>query len=152
MNYDRTKELYQELVLDHNKKPRNFRIIDPADRETVGHNPLCGDKLVVYVNVSDDGFVEDVSFIGEGCAISKASASMMTTFVKGKHIDEVEIIFQQFHDLTTGKLDPKKDDHKLGKLAIFSGVKDLPSRVKCATLSWHTLHAAITGKEKISTE
>lgn len=152
MNYDRTKELYQELVLDHNKKPRNFRIIDPADKESVGHNPLCGDKLVVYANVSEDGIVEDVSFIGEGCAISKASASMMTTFAKGKHMDEVEEIFQQFHDLTTGKLDPKSEENKLGKLNVFAGVKDLPARVKCATLSWHTLHAAINDKEKISTE
>ncbi len=152
MNYERTKQLYQQLILDHNKNPRNFRIIDPADKEAVGNNPLCGDKLVVYVNVNEDQIVEDVSFIGEGCAISKASASMMTTFAKGKHIDEVNHIFQQFHDLTTGKLDPEKDEHDLGKLAVFAGVKDLPARVKCATLSWHTLHAAVNGKEQISTE
>lgn len=152
MNYERTKQLYQQLILDHNKNPRNFRIIESADREAVGNNPLCGDKLVVYLNLSEDGIVEDVSFIGEGCAISKASASMMTTFVKGKPIEEVNRIFQQFHDLTTGKLDPASDTHDLGKLAVFAGVKDLPARVKCATLSWHTVHAAVNGQEKVSTE
>lgn len=149
---DRMKQLYQELILDHNKSPRNFRVMDPNDHEAVGHNPLCGDKLILYLKMGDDNTIEDVSFIGDGCAISKASASMMTTAVKGKTIEEAELLFKQFHDMSTGKLDISTDEHSLGKLSIFAGVKDLPARVKCATLSWHTLHAALEGKEKISTE
>ncbi len=149
---DRMKQLYQELILDHNKNPRNFRVMDPNDHETVGHNPLCGDKMILYLKLSDENLIEDVSFVGEGCAISKASASMMTTAVKGKTIEEANMLFEQFHDMSTGKLNVDQDSHKLGKLAIFSGVKDLPARVKCATLSWHTLHAALEGKEKVSTE
>lgn len=152
MIQNRTKQLYQELLLDHNKKPRNFRRIEAADHEAVGHNPLCGDKLVVYLNVDDEGIVSDVSFIGEGCAISKASASMMTKFVKGKKADEIEQMFREFQDMSTGKLDPEKDEHRLGNLSVFSGVRDLPARVKCATLAWHTLSAAVKGKEEISTE
>ncbi|MEX0928487.1 MAG: SUF system NifU family Fe-S cluster assembly protein [Balneolales bacterium] len=152
MIQDRTRQLYQELLLDHNKKPRNFRIIDPADHEAVGHNPLCGDKLVVYLNVDETGTVTDVSFIGEGCAISKASASMMTKFVKGRKTEEIDLLFHEFHDMSTGKLDPERDPHNLGHLSVFSGVRDLPARVKCATLAWHTLQAAVKGKDKITTE
>ena len=149
---DRMKQLYQELILDHNKNPRNFRTIHPADREALGHNPLCGDKLKLFVNIDQNNIITDISFIGDGCAISKASASMMTTMVKGKTIDEAEALFHQFHDMSTGKLDTEKDAHNLGKLAIFAGVKDLPSRVKCATLSWHTLHTALNDKKEITTE
>ncbi|MEX2632871.1 MAG: SUF system NifU family Fe-S cluster assembly protein [Balneolales bacterium] len=152
MIQSRTKQLYQELLLDHNKNPRNFRVIDPADHEAVGHNPLCGDKLVVYLNTDNEGTITDLSFIGEGCAISKASASMMTKFVKGKKVAEIEKLFNEFHDMSTGKLDPEKDEHSLGHLSVFSGVRDLPARVKCATLAWHTLSAAVKGKEKITTE
>lgn len=138
--------------MDHNKNPRNFRVMDPATHEAVGHNPFCGDKLVVYLDVGDDNTVNDVSFIGEGCAISKASASMMTTFVKGKSIEQVEKLFHQFHDLATGKIDPDSDEHELGRLKVFAGVRDLPARVKCATLAWHTVDAATKGEKQISTE
>lgn len=149
---DRMKQLYQELILDHNKNPRNFKTLDPADREALGHNPLCGDKLKLFVNINDDNIITDVGFIGDGCAISKASASMMTTMVKGKTVEEAESLFHQFHDMSTGKLDVDKDSHKLGKLAIFAGVRDLPARVKCATLSWHTLHTALNDKKEVTTE
>lgn len=149
---DRMKQLYQELILDHNKNPRNFKVLDPADREALGHNPLCGDKLKLFVNIDENNIITDVGFIGDGCAISKASASMMTTMVKGKSIEEAEELFHQFHDMSTGKLDVDKDTHKLGKLAIFAGVRDLPARVKCATLSWHTLHTAINDKKEVTTE
>jgi nitrogen fixation NifU-like protein len=149
---DRMKQLYQELILDHNKNPRNFKVLDPADREALGHNPLCGDKLKLFVNLDADDKITDIGFIGDGCAISKASASMMTTMVKGKTIAEAEVLFHQFHDMSTGKLDVDKDVHQLGKLAIFAGVRDLPARVKCATLSWHTLHTALNNKKEVTTE
>lgn len=149
---DRMKQLYQELILDHNKNPRNFKTLDPSDREALGHNPLCGDKLKLFVNIDDNNIITDVGFIGDGCAISKASASMMTTMVKGKTVEEAEELFHQFHEMSTGKLDVDKDTHKLGKLAIFAGVRDLPARVKCATLSWHTLHTALNNKKEVTTE
>ncbi|MEX0681238.1 MAG: SUF system NifU family Fe-S cluster assembly protein [Balneolales bacterium] len=149
---DKTGHLYQEVMLDHNKTPRNYKVLDPADFEALGHNPLCGDKYKVFVNIDEQDVVTDVTFIGEGCAISKASASMMTTVVKGKHISEIETLFHQFHDMTRGKLDPEKDPNELGRLRIFAGVRNLPARVKCATLSWHTLQAAIRGKNEVSTE
>lgn len=149
---DRMKQLYQELILDHNKNPRNFKVLDPADREALGHNPLCGDKLKLFVNLDEIDKITDIGFIGDGCAISKASASMMTTMVKGKTIAEAEELFHQFHDMSTGKLDVDKDAHQLGKLAIFAGVRDLPARVKCATLSWHTLHTALNDKKEVTTE
>lgn len=152
MSQDRIKQLYQELILDHNRNPRNFKELTPHSHHADGHNPLCGDRLTVYLRVSDAGVIEDVSFIGDGCAISKASASMMTAAVKGKSLAEVETLFTEFHDMSTGKLDIAKDPHHLGKLAVFSGVRDLPARVKCATLSWHTLHAAMRGEAVISTE
>jgi len=148
----RMKQLYQELILDHNKNPRNFRTMDNSDHESLGHNPLCGDKLILYLKLGDDNTIQDISFKGEGCAISKASASMMTTMIKGKTIDEARTLFTQFHDMSIGKLDIAEHPHQLGKLAIFAGVRDLPARVKCATLAWHTLDAALQGKEKITTE
>lgn len=148
----RTRQLYQDLLLDHNKNPRNFKVLDTATHEAVGHNPLCGDKLVVYLEVDDEDIVQDVSFIGEGCAISKASASMMTTYIKGKTVEEAEKLFEQFHDLATGKIEPDSDEHDLGRLKVFAGVRDLPARVKCATLAWHTVVAASKGEKKISTE
>ena len=133
------RDLYQEVILDHNKRPRNFRVIDPSSHHADGYNPLCGDKVTVYLTVSD-GVIDDVAFQGSGCAISTASASLMTEALKGKSIDEVETIFQRFHEVVTGDNEPPPG---MGKLAVLAGVRDYPSRVKCATLAWHTLHAAI---------
>lgn len=152
MSADRTKQLYQELVLDHNRNPRNFREMSDANHIAHGNNPLCGDKLTVYLHIDEAKMVTDVSFKGDGCAISKASASMMTAAIKGKSIDQAEQLFHEFHDMSMGKLDLTKDPHHLGKLAVFSGVRDLPARVKCATLAWHTLDAAIKGEEITTTE
>jgi nitrogen fixation NifU-like protein len=140
---DDLRELYQATILDHNKKPRNFRAIDDAKHRADGHNPLCGDKLTVYLKLDENGRVEDVAFQGAGCAISTASASLMTESVKGKRIDEVEQVFQKFHDLVTSSDNTIVDAEELGKLAVFSGIRDYPMRVKCATLSWHTLRAAL---------
>jgi nitrogen fixation NifU-like protein len=144
-------ELYQQVILDHNKKPRNFHALENANRHADGHNPLCGDLLTVYLNL-EDGIVKDVSFVGSGCAISKASASMMTQSVKGKTVDEVEMLFDEFHKMVTGELDEESEPNHLGKLKIFAGVRDFPARVKCASLSWHTMHAALKGEEMVSTE
>lgn len=149
---ERMKKFYQELILDHNKNPRNYRIMDPFDLEADGHNPLCGDKLKLYLKLDEDKRITDISFTGDGCAISKASASMMTTAIKGKTIEEAEELFSEFHNMSIGNLDVDTDPNKLGKLAIFSGVRDLPARVKCATLAWHTLHSALEGKGVASTE
>jgi nitrogen fixation protein NifU and related proteins len=144
-------DLYQETILEHNKNPRNFREISDADKTADGNNPLCGDALRVYVKM-DGEKVSDVAFKGSGCAISKASASMMTQTVKGKTKEEAETLFDEFHRMVTGGLDVEKDENQLGKLKIFSGVLDCPARVKCASLSWHTLHAALHGEEAVSTE
>src|SRR5215207_2057854 len=143
-------ELYQETILEHNKNPRNFRAIEDADREADGNNPLCGDALRVYVKLDGDQ-VSDVAFKGSGCAISKASASMMTQTVKGKTKEEAEALFNEFHSMVTGGLDVEADDNHLGKLKIFAGVLEFPARVKCASLSWHTLHAALKGEGEVST-
>lgn len=144
-------ELYQQVILDHNKKPRNFRKLETANRSAEGYNPLCGDQLKVYLNMEDD-VVKEISFEGSGCAISKASASMMTQSVKGKTRQEVETIFEEFHRMVTGDGDEAAETGNLGRLTIFSGVRDFPARVKCATLSWHTMHAALRGEEMVSTE
>ena len=144
-------DLYQEVILEHNKNPRNFREIGDADKTADGNNPLCGDALRVYVKMDGDS-VADVAFKGSGCAISKASASMMTQTVKGKTREEAEVLFDEFHKMVTGDLDIETDDNRLGKLKIFAGVLEFPARVKCASLSWHTLHAALKGEEQISTE
>ena len=144
-------DLYQEVILDHNKNPRNFREITDADQYADGKNPLCGDALRVYVTMDGDQ-IADVAFKGSGCAISKASASMMTQAVKGKTSEEAEAIFGEFHKMVTGKLDIETDDNDLGKLRIFSGVLEFPARVKCASLSWHTLNAALHGEDAVSTE
>jgi nitrogen fixation protein NifU and related proteins len=146
-----TDALYQELILDHNRKPKNFRVMDHADRELVGHNPLCGDQLTLWLKLDGDR-IEDVSFQGQGCAISKASASMMTTSVKGKTRAEAEVLFDKFHDLVTGKLDDAQQK-ELGSLRAFGGVSKFPLRVKCASLAWHTLKAALHGEgAAVSTE
>ena len=144
-------ELYQQVILDHNKKPRNFHKLENANRKAEGFNPLCGDHLNVYLNIDGDR-VTDISFEGSGCAISKASASMMTQAVKGKSHTEVEQLFDEFHRMVTGVLDEDTEPNHLGKLKIFAGVREFPVRVKCATLSWHTMHAALNNQPSTSTE
>jgi nitrogen fixation NifU-like protein len=145
------QDLYQELILDHGRRPRNFRPLDGATRSAEGYNPLCGDKVKVYLKMDDD-LVRDISFEGAGCAISTASASIMTETLKGKTRAQAEELFQTFHDLVTGR-QAQLDAPELGKLAVFSGVSEFPIRVKCATLSWHTLRAALNGADEvISTE
>lgn len=144
------RDLYQEVILDHNRKPRNFRQIEGSDAFADGHNPLCGDNVTVFVKLEDDR-ISDISFIGSGCAISKASASMMTEAVRGLGRAEAEALFERFHDLVTGQDGASSD--QLGKLASLSGVAEFPVRVKCATLPWHTLKAALDGQsEPITTE
>jgi nitrogen fixation protein NifU and related proteins len=144
-------DLYQEVILEHNKNPRNFREIEGADRTADGNNPLCGDALRVYLKLDGDT-VSDVAFKGSGCAISKASASMMTQMVKGRSKDEADLLFDEFHRMVIGQLDEESEENNLGKLRIFAGVREFPARVKCASLSWHTLHAALKGEEVVSTE
>jgi nitrogen fixation protein NifU and related proteins len=146
------KELYQQVILDHNKSPRNFRSIENATQHAEGYNPLCGDHVDVYLLI-ENGIIKDVSFKGEGCAISKASASLMTQILKGKTKEEVEILFEKFHDLVTGKLGNNTTIDELGKLAVFAGVQEFPVRVKCASLAWHTMMNALNNKdEKVTTE
>ena len=146
-----SKQLYQEVILDHNKKPRNWgRLADPS-HHAEGLNPLCGDHIWVTLKVTD-GKVEQVGFEGQSCAICKASASMMSTNVKGKSVEEVERLVTEFREMATGKLDVAHQPNHLGRLAVFAGVKDLPARVKCAILPWHTLHAALHSTQTTSTE
>jgi nitrogen fixation NifU-like protein len=146
------RELYQELIIDHSKRPRNFRVLEGANRRAEGYNPLCGDKVTLYVEL-DGEHVTNIGFEGKGCAISTASASVMTETVKGKTLTEVEALFEVFHDLVTGKPPAGGKAPELGKLAAFSGVSEFPVRVKCATLAWHTLHAALSASaETVSTE
>ena len=144
-------ELYQQVILDHNKKPRNFKELEGANRTAEGFNPLCGDQLKVYLLV-DEGVVREVSFIGSGCAISKAAASMMTQSLKGKSREEALTLFEEFHRMVLGELDEEKESNHLGRLTIFSGVRDYPARVKCASLAWHTMRAALEGEETATTE
>jgi nitrogen fixation protein NifU and related proteins len=144
-------ELYQQVILDHNKKPRNFKKLENPDFSAEGYNPLCGDQLTVYLSLAD-GVVSDISFEGSGCAISKAAASMMTQAVKRKTKAEVEQLFQEFHSMVTGELDEEVEENHLGNLRIFAGVRDFPVRVKCATLAWHTLHAALNKQNQVTTE
>ena len=141
--------LYQEVILDHSKRPRNFHPIENADHQAKGYNPLCGDKVTIYLNLVDDR-IKDISFQGSGCAISTASASILTETLKGKTRAEAEDLFQAFHKLVTGR--PAKSDGSpaLGKLAVFSGVAEFPVRVKCASLAWHTLHSALEGSPKVA--
>jgi nitrogen fixation NifU-like protein len=136
-------ELYQNVILEHNRSPRNYRVMDDADGKADGHNPLCGDQVTVWVRMDGD-VIGDVSFRGAGCAISKASASLMTGAVKGKSREEAEKLFERFHQLVTGTL-PAGESETLGKLAVFSGVSEFPVRVKCASMAWHTLRAALAG-------
>lgn len=143
------RELYQQVILDHQKKPRNFRALGPQARHVEGYNPLCGDRVTIYLQLEGDR-IKDVSFQGSGCAISTASASMMTEALKGKTLKEAEALFTEFHNLVTGK---GAESPRLGKLAAFAGVREFPVRVKCATLSWHTFQAAAHDDYKtVSTE
>lgn len=144
------RELYQEVILEHSKKPRNYRALEQANHKAEGFNPLCGDHFTVYLDLKD-GAINDIGFQGSGCAISKASASMMTQTLKGKTAAEAEDIFTKFHDLVTGQKAGTQEE--LGKLAVFAGVSEFPLRVKCATLAWHALRAAMRGEEQaVSTE
>ena len=145
------RDLYQEVILDHNRSPRNFGPLEDADLQAEGYNPICGDRLTIAVKV-DEGVVIDVRFQGSGCAISQASASLMTEGIKGKTLAETRALFDRFHRLVTDQTAPA-DDPALGKLTVFAGVRDYPARVKCAILAWHTLRAAVDGShEAVSTE
>ena len=145
-----SKQLYQEVILDHNRKPRNWGLLPDATHRAEGHNPLCGDHLTLTLKL-DGGAVGAIGFQCESCAICKASASMMTTAVKGKASRDAEQLVQEFRDMATGKLDPVRPNH-LGRLTVFAGVRDLPTRVKCAILPWHTLHAALNSEASVTTE
>ncbi len=151
MSFD-FRELYQETILDHNKNPRNYRAIPDATHHLEGFNPLCGDRLHLYLRV-ENGVIKDASFEGQGCAISKSSASLLTATVKGKTVEEAERIFSRFHDLITSDINAEPDLKALGKLAVFAGVREFPARIKCAILPWHTFHAALQDKKNaVSTE
>lgn len=152
MSSESQRELYQQVILEHNKKPHNFKKLDNATHDADGYNPLCGDHLHVYLHINNENIVDDLSFEGDGCAISKASASMMTQSIKGKTIDEAKELFEQFHKLVIGELDPQKQDSILGKLAIFSNIWHYPARVKCASLAWHTMKGALEKEKTITTE
>lgn len=144
------KALYQEVILDHNKKPRNYGKLTPSTHHAEGHNPLCGDHISVTLNLNGDK-VEAIGFEGEACAVCKSSASMMTVAVKGKTRDAAETLTQNFLAMATGKMN-MDEPNNMGRLAVFAGVKDLPTRVKCAILPWHTLHAAFNSVHEVSTE
>lgn len=144
-------DLYQEVILDHNRRPHNFRVIEPATAKQEGYNPLCGDRLTLYLTLEGE-VIKDAAFQGVGCAISKASASLMTDAVKGKTIAEARALFEQFHDMITSN--PETPPSELGKLSVFAGVREYPTRIKCASLAWHTMKAAVAGDHaaRVSTE
>jgi len=149
--FDELRDLYQEVIFDHNRNPRNFRVIEDADRQVDGFNPLCGDRLTLYLKMDGD-VIKDASFQGSGCAISTASVSLMTEIIKGMTAQQAEELFKKFHEMTTGK-DDNLQLEALGKLAVFAGVREYPARVKCATLAWHTLDAALQNQHTpVSTE
>ena len=145
MSFD-IRELYQEMILDHNRNPRNFRVIDPCSHHAEGYNPLCGDQIEVYVNI-EDGIITDVAFQGDGCAISTASSSMMTEAIKGKTVEEADKLFKLFHDAVM--LDGE-DSAELGRLRVLTGVREYPARVKCATLAWHAMQSAVHEKDEVA--
>jgi nitrogen fixation protein NifU and related proteins len=142
------RELYQEVILDHNRRPRNFRVPEEVNRKAEGYNPLCGDRITVYLRVNGD-VIEDVAFQGSACAIAKASASLMTDTLKGKTLDEAQALFERFHELVTSAPDAPVDPEPFGKLAVFMGVREFPARVKCASLAWHTLRAAMEASDDV---
>jgi nitrogen fixation protein NifU and related proteins len=149
--FEDLRDLYQEVIFDHNRNPRNFRVMEDADRKVEGFNPLCGDRLTLFLKMDGDKIV-DASFQGSGCAISTASVSLMTEIIKDKTEAEAEALFKTFHEMTTGK-DEDIQLEEVGKLAVLAGVREYPARVKCATLAWHTLDAALKNEQKsISTE
>lgn len=145
------QDLYQQVILDHNKSPHNFGELDHADCSAEGLNPLCGDHINVFLNL-DGNIISEIRFNGSGCAISKSSASIMTTLLKGKTIMEAEALFGKFHDLVTADMEVEFDEDEFGKLAVFAGVREFPARVKCASLAWHTLKSALDGKHLTTTE
>tara|TARA_R110002110_G_scaffold2756_1_gene13319 strand:+ start:69049 stop:69504 length:456 start_codon:yes stop_codon:yes gene_type:complete len=149
---DELRELYQEVILEHGKNPRNFHTSDDATNEARGNNPLCGDQLVIYLKLDDENRVVDVSFLGKGCAICMASASMMTELLKGRSRAEAETLYEAFHDMCTGEENGHELPDDVEKLQVLSGVREFPTRVKCATLPWHTMVAALRGENEISTE
>ncbi|MGE5431149.1 MAG: Fe-S cluster assembly sulfur transfer protein SufU [Syntrophomonadaceae bacterium] len=144
-------DLYQEVILDHNRSPRNYRKCETCNHDAEGFNPLCGDHIFVYIDLEGDT-IKDISFQGSGCAISKSSASLMTSILKGKSKQEAEEMFNKFHDVVTSRIGSEQDLSSLGKLAVFSGVRDYPSRVKCASLAWHTMMSALKEENSASTE
>jgi nitrogen fixation NifU-like protein len=144
------RDLYQQVIVDHNKSPRNFGRLAGANRDAEGYNPLCGDKLHVYLQISEDGIIEDVSFEGEGCAISMASASLMTEALKGKPVADFQPLFESFQHMVTADTAESPDEARLGKLAVLAGVREFPSRIKCATLCWHTLRTAMKGNAQVA--
>ena len=148
------RELYQQVIPDHNRNPRNFGALENADRHKEGYNPLCGDHLHIYLNVDGEDLITDIHFDGSGCAISKASASLMTQMVKGKTAQEARDAFERFQSLVTSEMDTPVDLEEVGKLAVFAGVREFPMRVKCATLAWHTMKSALDGKHdsQVTTE
>jgi nitrogen fixation NifU-like protein len=145
-------DLYQQVILEHNKKPRNFGKLEACTHSAEGFNPLCGDHLWIHLKVSPEGVIEAAGFEGSGCAISKASASMMTVELKGKTVDQARELFKEFHGLLVGELKPEVDPNTLGRLKIFSGIWQYPARVKCAALSWHTMNGALSRLAQVSTE
>lgn len=149
---DNLRELYQEVILDHSKHPRNFGKLDPHSHEAHGYNPLCGDTIDIFVILTDDGVISDISFNGKGCAISVASASLLTDIIKGKTLTEANRLFGEFHELVTGKSDALDAGEDTERLMVLAGVKQFPMRVKCATLSWHALQSALKGDHTATTE
>jgi nitrogen fixation protein NifU and related proteins len=150
------RELYQEVILDHGRNPRNFRHPEHPSHEAQGFNPMCGDRITVYLTVGDAGLIEDVAFEGRGCAISQASASMMTEMLVGRTVEQADVLFRSFHAMCTGNDDAAAvadgDEEAVERLQVLSGVREFPTRVKCATLAWHAMQAALHGKQKVTTE
>ena len=147
-----SRALYEQVILDHNKKPRNFKKLEDADHSVEGFNPLCGDHFTIHLNLDGD-VITEITFEGSGCAISKSSASVMTTILKGKTRAEAEALFERFHAMITDEPDAPVDEEALGKLRVFAGVREFPVRIKCATLAWHALHSALTSDDNaVSTE
>lgn len=147
---DELRELYQQIILDHNKNPKNFKQIKPASHTSEGYNPLCGDRINLYLQIEED-VIKDIGFQGSGCAISKASASVMTTVLRERSLTDAKLLFKNFQSLLTGGMEVELDVKDLGKLAVFAGVRKFPVRIKCALLAWHTMLAALENKDDMVT-